>query len=72
MLSVCDIIRSLNRVLLGLCLEWDLMWECCVRGSILGDILFICIGFIRSLGGVGELDGVGERWCGIGLVCCGS
>ena len=33
------------------------MWECCVGVVFLGDILFICIGFIRGLGEVGVV-----RW----------
>ena len=38
------------------------LYEC----GVLGDIFFICVEFIRGLGEVGELDRVGERWCGIG------
>ena len=39
--------------------------------GVLDDILFICVEFIRGLYRVGELDGVGERWCGDGVFCCG-
>ena len=49
-LGVCGIIRSLSRVLLGFVLilvvrkKFDryVVWVC-----YLGDILFICVGFIR-------------------------
>ena len=47
-LSVCGIIRSLSRVLLGFVLgvgfDVGVMYRCCV----LGDILFICVEFIRA------------------------
>ena len=48
-LGICGIIRSLSRVLLRLCLEvlgirFDVEVLC--KCGILGDILFICIGFI--------------------------
>ena len=49
-LGVCGIIRSLSRVLLGFVLIlWlgkiltGVLYEC----GVLGDILFICVGFIR-------------------------
>ena len=45
-LSVCGVIRSLNRVLLGFVLgmvfDVGVLCEC----GVLGDILFICVGFI--------------------------
>ena len=53
---------GLGEILIGMLYE---------RG-ILGDILFICVGFIGGLGRVGELDWIGERWCGDGVFCCGS
>ena len=48
-LRVCGLIRSLSRFLLGLCLEvlgirFDVGVLC--KCGILGDILFICVGFI--------------------------
>ena len=49
-LGVCGIIRSLSRVLLGFVLGVGLektltgmLYGC----GVLGDILFICVGFIR-------------------------
>lgn len=49
-LGVCGIIRSLSRVLLGFVLILvvrkiltGVLYEC----GVLGDILFICVGFIR-------------------------
>ena len=46
-MNVCDIIRSLSRVLLGFVLgvgfDEGMLYEC----GVLGDILFICVGFIR-------------------------
>ena len=49
-LSVCGIIRSLSRVLLGVVLilvvRKILIGVLCECG-ILDDILFICVGFIR-------------------------
>ena len=49
-MSVCGIIRSLSRVLLEFVLGVGLgkiligmLYEC----GVLGDILFICVGFIR-------------------------
>lgn len=42
------------------------------RCGILGDILFICVGFIRVWVRQGKLGRVGERWCGDGVFCCGS
>ena len=47
-LSVCGIIRSLSRVLLGFVLEVVFYVEVLSRCSVLGDILFICVGFIRT------------------------
>ena len=49
-LGICGIIRSLSRVLLGLCLEvlgirFDVGVLC--KYGVLGDIFFICVGFIR-------------------------
>ena len=69
---VCGIIRSLSRVLLGFVLGVGFYVEVLCGCGILDDILFICVGFIRVLVGVGELDRVGERWCGDGLFWCGS
>ena len=50
-LSVCGIIRSLSRVLLGVVIgvgfDVGMLGEC----DVLGDILFICIEFIRGLSG---------------------
>ena len=50
-LSVCGIIRSLSRVLLGFVLflvvrdiYTGMLYEC----GVLGDILFICVEFIRA------------------------
>ena len=46
-LGVCGIIRSLSRVLLrfvlGVWFDVEVLCWC----DVLGDILFICIGFIR-------------------------
>ena len=49
-LGICGIIRSLSRVLLGFVLVLvvrdifaGVLYEC----GVLGDILFICVGFIR-------------------------
>ena len=49
-LGICGIIRSLSRVLLGL--FWFLwlgkfLTEVLYEFGVLGDILFICVGFIR-------------------------
>ena len=45
-LGVCGIIRSLSRVLLGFVIgvvfDVGVLCEC----DVLGDILFICVGFI--------------------------
>ena len=47
-LRVCGIIRSLSRVLLGFVIgvvfDVGVLCEC----DVLGDILFICVGFIRA------------------------
>ena len=45
-LSVCGIIRSLSRVLLGFVLGVGFDVEVLSRCGILGDILFICVEFI--------------------------
>ena len=46
-LGICGIIRSLSRVLLGFVIgvEFDVRVLC--QCDVLGDILFICVGFIR-------------------------
>ena len=46
-LDICGIIRSLSRVLLGFVLGvgFDVVVLC--ECGVLGDILFICVGFIR-------------------------
>ena len=46
-LGICGIIRSLSRVLLGIVLEVVFYVEVLSRCSVLGDILFICVEFIR-------------------------
>ena len=46
-LGVCGIIRSLNRVLLGFVLGVGVDVEVLCECSVLGDILFICVEFIR-------------------------
>ena len=49
-MSVCGIIRSLSRVLLGFVLILvvrDIFDRYVVWWYVLGDILFICVGFIR-------------------------
>ena len=46
-LSVCGIIRSLSRVLLGFVLGVGFDVEVLCGFSVLGDILFICVEFIR-------------------------
>ena len=49
-LDICGIIRSLSRVLLGFVLGVGLgkiLIGVLCRYGILGDILFICVGFIR-------------------------
>ena len=46
-LSVCGVIRSLSRVLLGFVLGVVFDVEVLCRCDILGDILFICVEFIR-------------------------
>ena len=48
------------------------MWKCCVSVVILGDVIFICVEFIRVCMGVGELDRVRERWYRDSLFYCGS
>ena len=49
-MSICGLIRSLSRVLLGfvliLVVRKKLIGVLC-RRNVLGDILFICVGFIR-------------------------
>ena len=46
-LSVFGIIRSLSRVLLGFMLGVGFDVQVLSRCSVLGDIFFICVGFIR-------------------------
>ena len=46
-MSVCGIIRSLSRVLSGFVLGVKFDVGVLSRYDILGDILFICVGFIR-------------------------
>ena len=49
-LGVCGIIRSLSRVLLGFVLILvvrKILTSVLSRCEVLGDILFICVGFIR-------------------------
>ena len=49
-LGVCGIIRSLSRVLLRFVLFLvvrDIFTGMLCRRSVLGDIFFICVGFIR-------------------------
>ena len=49
-LSVCGIIRSLSRVLLGFVLILvvrKILIGVLYEYGVLGDILFICVGFIR-------------------------
>ena len=43
-----------------------MLYEC----GVLGDILFICVGFIGFCTGRVVRWG-GERWCGDSLFCCG-
>ena len=47
-LGICGVIRSLSRVLLGFVFgvgfDAEVLCKCCV----LGDILFICVEFIRA------------------------
>ena len=47
-LGVCGIIRSLSRVLLGFVLGIGFDMKVLCWCSVLGDILFICVGFIRG------------------------
>ena len=47
-LDICGIIRSLSRVLLRFVLEVMFYVEVLSRRSVLGDILFICVEFIRA------------------------
>ena len=47
-LGVCGIIRSLSRVLLGFVLGVGFDVEVLCGCGVLGDILFICVGFIRD------------------------
>ena len=70
-LGVCGVIRSLSRVLLGFVLGVGFDVGVLYEYSVLGDILFICVEFIRGLSEVGWLGRVGERWCGDGVFCCG-
>ena len=44
---VCGIIRSLNRVLLRFVIEIGFDVGVLYRCDVLGDILFICVEFIR-------------------------
>ena len=46
-LGVCGIIRSLSRVLLGFVLGVGFDERVLCRCGILGNILFICVEFIR-------------------------
>ena len=46
-LRVCGLIRSLSRVLLGFVLGVVFDVGVLSRCSVLGDILFICVEFIR-------------------------
>ena len=46
-LGVCGIIRSLSRVLLGFVLGVGFDVGVLCKCNVLGDILFICVGFIR-------------------------
>ena len=47
-LGVYDIIRSLSRVLLGFVFRVGFDMEVLCECGVLGDILFICVGFIRG------------------------
>ena len=51
-LSVCGLIRSLSCVLLGFVIGIGFDVEVLCGCSVLDDILFICVEFIRGLGGV--------------------
>ena len=46
-LSVCGVNRSLSRVLLGFVLGVGFDVQVLCGCSVLDDILFICVGFIR-------------------------
>ena len=46
-LGECGVIRSLSRVLLGFVIGVGFDVEVLCRCSILGDIFFICVKFIR-------------------------
>ena len=46
-LGIFSIIRSLSRVLLGFVFRVGFYVEVLCGCGILGDILFICVGFIR-------------------------
>ena len=46
-LGICGIIRSLSRVLLGFVFGVGFDVEVLCECGILGDILFICVEFIR-------------------------
>ena len=47
-LSICGIIRSLSRVLLGFVIRVGFYVEVLCGCGSLGDILFICVEFIRA------------------------
>ena len=53
-LGICGIIRSLSRVLLGFVLGVGFDVEVLCGCGVLGDIFFICVGFIRVWGGQGS------------------
>ena len=65
-LGVCGVIRSLSRVLLGFVLGVVFYVEVLCECGVLGDILFICVEFIR----IWEVGMVSERGCGDSLFCC--
>ena len=47
-LGICGIIRSLSRVLLEFVIGIGFDVGVLYKYSVLGDILFICVGFIRA------------------------
>ena len=47
-LGICGVIRSLSRVLLGFVLGMGFDVGVLCWCGVLGDILFICVGFIRA------------------------
>ena len=53
-LGICDIIRSLSRVLLGFMLGVGFDVGVLCGCSVLCDILFICVEFIKVWGGQGS------------------